>query len=61
MEGKFITLEGLERFKELLLEQVSNDYEDVSREEIRDFVFRSDFATATDEEVNNLLDEIFGN
>lgn len=59
MAEKVITLEGLSRFKELLLGQVSNDYEDVSREEIRDFVFRSDFAT--DEEVNNLLDEIFGN
>ena len=61
METKFITLEGLTRFKELLDQSrgASIDYETVSREDIRDFVFGNDFAT--DEEVDNLLDEIFGN
>ena len=61
METKFITLESLTRFKELLDQSrgASIDYENVSREDIRDFVFGNGFAT--DEEVNNLLDEIFGN
>ncbi len=61
METKFITLEGLRRFKELLDQTYGGavDYEAVSKVEIRDFVFDNEFAT--DAEVDTLLNEIFGN